>query len=77
MNITQRGCFPSGTPGQDSLLYWWSAWRARWTGDKQQRADSLFALVTWELWKDRNGRCFCQASSTVPQILTHIKHIAD
>ena len=63
--------------GRDSMLSLWNTWRARWRGDKRKGADSLFALVAWELWKERNGRCFRQASSTVMQILTHIMHIAD
>ena len=31
--------------------------------------DSLFALVAWELWKERNGRCFYDNSSMVLQVL--------
>jgi hypothetical protein len=41
--------------GRDSMLSWWNAWRARWLGDKRKGADSLFVLVAWELWKERNG----------------------
>jgi hypothetical protein len=44
---------------------------------KRKGADSLIALMAWELWKERNGSCFHQASSTVMQILTHIKHLVD
>jgi hypothetical protein len=41
--------------------------------DKRRGADSLFALVAWELWKERNRRCFRDGSSSVQQLLDHIK----
>jgi hypothetical protein len=41
--------------------------------DKRRGADSLFALVAWELWKERNKRCFRDGSSSVQQLLGHIK----
>jgi hypothetical protein len=59
--------------GRDSMLSWWTSWRRRWMGDKRRGADSLFALVAWELWKERNGRCFRDGSSSVQQLLGHIK----
>jgi hypothetical protein len=45
--------------------------------DKRRGADSLFALVAWELWKERNGRCFRDGSSSVQQLLGHIKQLVD
>jgi len=40
--------------GGTSLLAWWDQWRRRWHGDKQK----VFALAAWEIWKERNARCF-------------------
>jgi hypothetical protein len=42
-------------------------------GNKRRGADSLFALVAWEFWKERNGRCFHDGSSSVRWLLGHIK----
>jgi hypothetical protein len=39
--------------------------------------DSLFALVSWEIWKERNVRCFRQAANSLPQLLQIIKAQAD
>jgi hypothetical protein len=63
--------------GGDSLLVWWDQWRRRWHGDKRKGADTLFALVAWEIWKERNARCFQSAPSTTSQLLSTIKHTAD
>jgi hypothetical protein len=56
---------------------WWRRLRRATTPDKRRSLDSLFALTSWELWKERNARCFRQASSTVPQLLQVIKAQAD
>jgi hypothetical protein len=37
----------------------------------------LFALVASELWKERNARCFHDTASTIPQVLSIIKHVAN
>lgn len=61
-----------GTPSSHA---WWNTWRRRWNSDKQRGADSLFTLVAWELWKQRNTRCFRHTTSIVPQVLAVIKHV--
>lgn len=43
---------------------------------EEEGADSVFALVAWELWKERNARCFRNAMSPVTQVLAVIKHVA-
>jgi hypothetical protein len=63
--------------GGESILAWWESWRLRWNGDKRKGADSLFTLVAWELWKERNARCFHKAVSTIPQVLLVIQNIAN
>lgn len=63
--------------GEDSILAWWNAWRLHWTSNKRKGADSLFALVAWELWTERNARCFRNNASTLPQVLSIVKHVAD
>jgi hypothetical protein len=61
----------------NSILDWWNVWRQQWTGQHRNGADSIFALVAWELWKERNARCFHGASTQVPNMLNHIKHEAE
>jgi hypothetical protein len=39
--------------------------------------DSLFALVSWQVWKERNARCFRQAPSSMNELLQIIKAEAD
>jgi hypothetical protein len=60
-----------------SVLAWWR--RVRWGGHGHQRKgiDSLFALVSWQLWKERNACCFMDATTSVNDILLIIKAEAD
>lgn len=43
---------------QRSTIAWWRRIRALWQGNNRKGADTLFALVSWQLWKTRNARCF-------------------
>jgi hypothetical protein len=63
--------------GAASILAWWTSWRRRWNGDKRKGADSLFALVAWEIWKERKARCFRNSSATVPQLLVICRNHAN
>jgi hypothetical protein len=61
----------------NSILDWWNVWRQQWIGQFHNGAGSIFALVAWEHWKERNARCFRGASTQVPDMLNHIKHEAE
>jgi hypothetical protein len=37
----------------------------------------LFALISWEVWKERNARCFRDAVANVNDILRIVKAEAD
>jgi hypothetical protein len=63
--------------GDETLLAWWDRWRLRWHGERQKGADTLFALVAWEIWKERNARCFRNASSNISELLNTIRLNAD
>jgi hypothetical protein len=39
--------------------------------------DSLFALTSWQIWKERNAQCFREAATTVPDLLLIIKVESD
>jgi hypothetical protein len=62
--------------GGESILLRWNSWRMRWNGDKRWGVDTFFALVAWELYKERNTRCFHNNASTVLQVPVVIKHVA-
>jgi hypothetical protein len=59
---------PQGLPNFDTIFDWWTAWRSMWTGTNRHGADSVFTLVAWELWKERNARCFRGATTQLPQL---------
>jgi hypothetical protein len=63
--------------GGEPILAWWELWRLCWNGDKRKGADSLLTPVAWELWKERNARCFRKAVSTIPQVLLVIQNIVN
>jgi hypothetical protein len=67
---------PSPLPA-GSLQDWWQAWREQWTGDMRKGADSLFALIAWELWKERNARCFRGASTEIEALKATVRHQAE
>lgn len=62
---------PAGT-----ILDWWDVWRSLWPG-YEKGADSLFTLIAWELWKERNARCFRGATTQAFALLTSIRHHAE
>jgi hypothetical protein len=39
--------------------------------------DSLFALVSWQVWKEHNARCFREARSSMNELLQVIRAEAD
>jgi hypothetical protein len=67
----------SSQVGGGTILEWWQRWRRRWIGVKRKGADTLFGLVAWELWKERNARLFRNESATSAQFLAKVKQIAD
>ena len=52
-------------PATQSIISWWRRLRADWNGVQRSGIDSLFALVSWEVWKQRNARCF-RAAAVAP-----------
>ena len=68
---------PMVTTSSGTILDWWTAWRDCWTSVERKGADSIFLLVAWELWKERNARCFKGANTQVPILLATLKHQAE
>ncbi|KAG0512495.1 hypothetical protein BDA96_10G018800 [Sorghum bicolor] len=65
---------PAGTA---SSLIWWRRIRALASGQRRKGLDTLFALVSWHVWKERNARCFRDASATINDLLQLITMEAD
>jgi len=61
----------------NSTLRWWRCLRSLHDGDRRSGMDSLFAPVSWQVWKERNARCFRDATATVSELLQLIKTEAD
>lgn len=64
-------------PAERSVIAWWRRLRAGWHGNNRKDADSLFAPVCWQIWKERNARRFREAKATVQELLLVIKAEAD
>lgn len=60
---------PPGT----SIRRWWKSVRRSATGNQSKGLDTLFALVSWHLWKERNARCFNNTAAPVAELLQLIK----
>lgn len=54
-----------------------ACWRAQWSGPWKNVVDSIFALVAWEFWEERNARCFHGTVTQMPELLLVIKHQAE
>jgi len=65
---------PQGAP---STISWWRRLRALSDGEQQKGMDSLFALVSWQIWKERNARCFRGVETRISDLLQIIKAEAD
>lgn len=57
----------------DSIRDWWERIRVLFSSAQRLGVDSLFALVAWTLWKERNARCFRGAVTPIAEILQTIR----
>jgi len=62
--------------GCEGILDWWDRIRELWPSDLRRGGDSLFALVTWQVWKERNSRCFRGEAAVVSGVVTSIRLLA-
>ena len=58
--------------GFRSVKEWWFEVTSK-RGDSRKAMASLIMLVSWEIWKERNGRVFRNESSTAIMIISKIK----
>jgi hypothetical protein len=62
---------------QHSVYSWWRSLWAAWGQHHKKGIDSLFDLVSREIWKEHNACCFREASSMVAELLVVIKAQAE
>ncbi|KAF8690479.1 hypothetical protein HU200_040834 [Digitaria exilis] len=55
--VHQTALYPEQWKPTSTVRDWWEAITTT-TGFSRKAARSLFILVTWEIWKERNGRIF-------------------
>jgi len=65
------------TTAMESLQDWWARLRSFLPPTKRKGFDTLFSLIAWELWKERNARVFRNAAAPVPQLVQTIRHFGE
>lgn len=60
-----------------TTMRWWRRLRVTFHGEQRARLDSLFALMSWELWKERNARCFRNSMASINDMLWIIRTEAE
>ena len=60
-----------------TTLHWWRRLRSLFEGERRSGFNSLFALVSWQIWKERNARCFRESTASITDLLHLIKAEAD
>ena len=56
---------------------WWLRYRAGWPSALLRGADTLFGLVCWSIWKQRNACCFRGEQASVASVLLAIRDTAE
>ena len=70
------GCHIQEQPA-GAIVDWWETWRGLWPSKYAGGADSLFVLIAWELWKERDARCFRGANTHLSAVKDTIKQQAE
>jgi hypothetical protein len=58
---------------ETTLLAWWECLVTSQTLRRRRGASTLFIIVAWHLWKERNARLFDNRSAPIVVILDMIK----
>jgi hypothetical protein len=61
------------TPPANSLSSWWVRLRNLQPRTKRKGMNSLFMLVIWSLWKERNARLFKGSSTAAPELVQKVR----
>ncbi|PAN17004.2 hypothetical protein PAHAL_3G099400 [Panicum hallii] len=71
--LSWMDCPCSFTQESLQLHTWWDHLRKLQAQEKRRGFDTLFMLIIWALWKERNNRLFQRQESTVQELQDRIK----
>lgn len=60
-------------PMARTTIIWWQKLRRLTNSAQRKGVDSLFALVSWQVWKERNARFFRDAMTKIVELLQVVK----
>lgn len=58
---------------EENAMAWWTTSRKQLRKELRRGFDSLFLLVGWQLWKERNARMFNRVASSAAQLLQTVE----
>jgi hypothetical protein len=58
---------------EEITMAWWTTSRKQLPKELRRGFDSLFLLVGWHLWKERNARTFNRVASSAAQLLQTVE----
>jgi hypothetical protein len=64
-------------PAEITTINWWRRLRGLFVGERKKGLDFLFALVSWQIWKERNARCFRDVATSMADLQQIIRAEAD
>ncbi|WVZ88110.1 hypothetical protein U9M48_034662 [Paspalum notatum var. saurae] len=67
---------PSSVTCSD-LLDWWKRFRTAWPTSLRKGADTLFGLLCWSIWKERNRCCFDGVAPSINRVLLAVRETAE
>ncbi|KAJ1272515.1 hypothetical protein BS78_06G207400, partial [Paspalum vaginatum] len=63
--------------GCDCLQDWWQRFRASWPASLRAGADTMFGLICWLIWKERNRCCFDGDQPDMARVLRSVAETAE
>jgi hypothetical protein len=57
---------------EENAMAWWTGVRKLLPKELRRGFDSLFLLVGWQLWKERNDRTFNREASSAAQVVQKV-----
>ena len=75
--LCKAGLVLPSNGGCSSLLDWWRVFRGGWPSGLKKGADTVFGLVCWSIWKQRNTCCFRGERASVAAVFRSFLNTAE